>query len=215
MTDSTYIQRMTAGAVLVVAAIAAAVSFLHIYHLAVSHGQPTVAALLLPVSVDGTVATASLAMLWAARSGLPAPWLARAMLGLGVTATLASNAAYGAPYGVTGELLSGWPGIAFVGSVEIALSMVRRTRKARRAVPVPARVPVPETSPVPGSVPDTVPAQPVPVPAGFDGAVSRYAADVAAGTLPGVRQIKREVGCGTPRAERILAHLTSVAEASS
>jgi hypothetical protein len=67
---------MTAGAVLVLAAIAAVVSYVHIYHLAITHGQPMEAALLLPVSVDGTVAAASTAMLWAARSGMPTPWLA-------------------------------------------------------------------------------------------------------------------------------------------
>src|SRR5258707_330232 len=36
------------------------------------------------VSVDGTVAGASLSMLWAARSGLSTPWLARCMLTLGM-----------------------------------------------------------------------------------------------------------------------------------
>jgi hypothetical protein len=127
------IRWLTAAAVLVVASIAAVVSFIHIEHLAVANGQNTLSALLLPISVDGTVAVASLAMLWAARAGVvPAPRLARVMLVLGVTATLAANADYGAAHGVTGELLSGWPAIAFVGSVEIAFSMVRRTR-----VPVP------------------------------------------------------------------------------
>ena len=55
---------LTAAAVLVVACIAAVVSFIHIEHLAVAHGQDTLAALLLPISVDGTVAAASLALLW-------------------------------------------------------------------------------------------------------------------------------------------------------
>ncbi|HTW00239.1 MAG TPA: DUF2637 domain-containing protein [Streptosporangiaceae bacterium] len=135
------IRRMTAAAVLVVAAIAAVVSFIHIEHLAVANGQTTLAALLLPVSVDGTGAAASLAMLWAARTGLSTPWLARVMVGLGVTATLAANADYGAAHGLTGELLSGWPAIAFVGSVEIALGMVRRTRKADMTAPTVAAGP--------------------------------------------------------------------------
>src|SRR5260221_11531675 len=69
-------------------------------------------------------------MLWAARSGLSTPWLARCMLTLGVLATLGANVGYGAPYGWSGELLSGWPAVAFVGSVEMVRSMVRRARTA-------------------------------------------------------------------------------------
>jgi Protein of unknown function (DUF2637) len=93
-TDSDVIRRLTAAAVLLVAAIAAVVSFLHIEHLAVTHGQTELAAYLLPVSVDGTVAAASLSMLWAARTGLSTPWISRVMLcGLGVGATLACNVA--------------------------------------------------------------------------------------------------------------------------
>jgi hypothetical protein len=177
-------------------------------------------------------------MLWAARSNLQTPWLARGMLGMpgGVLATLAANADYGAAHGLTGEMLSGWPAVAFVGSVEIALGMVRREREAHAvtdtpAVPVLETVPVPEAVtvaavPVPVSVPEPVTAtvlHSVPdtdaahahgnVPAGVAAAVSRYAADIAAGTLPGVRRIKNEIGCGTPKAQQILAHLESVAGA--
>ena len=109
MTGDLAMQRLTAAAVLLVAAIAAAVSYVHIEHLAVTHGQTMLAAVLLPVSIDGTVAAASLVMLRAARAGLGTPWLARVMLGLSVVATLAANVAYGARYGLTGSLLSGWP----------------------------------------------------------------------------------------------------------
>jgi Protein of unknown function (DUF2637) len=66
------ISGLTAGAVLVVAAIAAVVSFVHIEHLAVMNGQTSVAAILLPLSIDDTVA-ASLFMLRAARAGLGTP----------------------------------------------------------------------------------------------------------------------------------------------
>jgi hypothetical protein len=127
--------RATAAAVLLVASIAAVVSFVHIQRLAVTHGQTPLAAYLLPVSVDGTVAAASLVMLRAARAGLGTPVLARTMLGLAVAATLAANVAYGVPYGLTGALLSGWPAVAFIGCAEMAIGMVRRTRG------VPAQVP--------------------------------------------------------------------------
>jgi hypothetical protein len=129
--------RWTAAAVLLVAAIAAVVSFVHIERLAVAHGQTALAAYLLPVSVDGTVAAASLVMLRAARAGLGTPVLARAMLGLAVAATLAANVGYGLPYGLAGALLSGWPAVAFIGCAEMAIGMVRRTR-AVPAPPVPS-----------------------------------------------------------------------------
>ena len=94
------------------------------------------AAYLLPLSIDGTVAAASLAMLRAARAGLGTPRLARVMLGLAVVATLASNVAYGARFGLTGSLLSGRPE-RFIGSAEMAIGMTRRARGA----PVPAAAP--------------------------------------------------------------------------
>ncbi len=143
MTDTT-IRRLTAAAVLLVAMIAAVVSFVHIEHLAVTHGQTTLAAFLLPLSIDGTVVAASMVMLQAARAGIRTPWLARVMLGLAVTATLAANVAYGWPAGPWWSLLSGWPAMAFIGCAEMALGMVRRSvRKATGgllagAVPVPS-----------------------------------------------------------------------------
>jgi Protein of unknown function (DUF2637) len=164
MTGDEVIRCLTAAAVLLVVAIAAVVSFVHIEHLAVTHGQTTLAAPLLPVSIDGTVAAASLVMLRAARGGLGTPWLARVMLGLSVVATLAANITYGARYGITGSLLSGWPAVAFIGSAEMAIGMVRRTR----------------STPAPGAVPRAS--------AGLNGhahaAARMFAAELEAGRVP-------------------------------
>ena len=185
------IRRLTAAAVLLVAAIAAVVSFVHIQHLAVTHGQTALAAWLLPVSVDGTVGAASLSMLWAARSGLSTPWLARYILTLGVLATLGANIGYGAPYGWSGELLSGWPAVAFVGSVEMVLSMVRRARTE------------------PALATDTgVPEPPAALNGHTERAAELFAADVAAGKVPGIRRIRREMHVGQPRAQQVQAYLT-------
>lgn len=126
-TDDRLLRYGTAAAVLTVATIAALVSFVHIQHLAVTHGQTGLAAALLPVSIDGTVAAASLAMLRAARTpGMRTHWLARSMLALSVMATLAANVAYGLPFGTAGALLSGWPAVAFIGSAEMSIGMVRK-----------------------------------------------------------------------------------------
>jgi hypothetical protein len=177
--------RATAAAVLLVASIAAVVSFVHIQRLAVTHGQTQLAAYLLPVSVDGTVAAASLVMLRAARAGLGTPVLARTMLGLAVAATLAANVAYGVPYGLTGALLSGWPAVAFIGCAEMAIGMVRRTWTA----------------------PEAVPAAPGPLPA----EAQPFAAELARGEVPGIRRIRAELHIGQPRAQEVQARLAVLA----
>jgi Protein of unknown function (DUF2637)/Winged helix-turn-helix DNA-binding len=133
--DKDRYRTLTAAAVLLVAAIAAIVSYLHVASLALRYGQPPVAAYLLPVSIDGLVATSSLVMLRAARTAMSAPWLARAGLVLAVGATLACNVAYGLPHGIPGALLSGWPAVAFIVAAEMAISMTRRRPVRDRAAP--------------------------------------------------------------------------------
>jgi hypothetical protein len=120
------IRVLTTMAVLVVAGIAAVISFVHIEHLAVAHGQTMMAAML-PLSIDGTVAASSLVMLRSARMKLSTPMLARVMLVLAVLATLACNVLFGKGFGIVGALLSGWPAVAFIGRAEIAIGMIRRT----------------------------------------------------------------------------------------
>src|ERR1022692_5302728 len=159
MTGDRLIRAGTAAVVAAVAAFAAIVSYSHIYDLGRQHGQAGTAARLLPLSVDGLILAASLVMLHEARNGRPAPPLARYMLGLGVAATVAANVAYGSAFGVLGAVISAWPAVAFIGSVEMAMGLVRAVRSG----PAMAR---------------TVP--PVP-PSGEDGALAAYRASVAAG----------------------------------
>jgi hypothetical protein len=143
VTGETLGRLVTTGAVLLVATIAAVVSFVHIEHLAVTHGQTELASELLPLSIDGTVAAASMVMLRAARAGLGTPRLARFMLGLAVTATLGANVGYGLPYGMAGALLSGWPAIAFIGCADMAISMVRKVAGQRHGQPAHGDRPAP------------------------------------------------------------------------
>lgn len=119
--------RLTKYAVAVVTAVAAIASFGHIETLALTHGQSHLNSLLLPISVDGTVAAASLAMLTHACKG----WghlLAQVMLGLGVAATLIANALSALPQ-LTSTIVSvgvaTLPAIFFVGSVELLIIMFR------------------------------------------------------------------------------------------
>jgi hypothetical protein len=125
----TVIRVLAAVVVLAVAAFAAIVSYSHIFELGVLHHQIGTAARLLPLSVDGLIASASLVMLHAARRELRVPPLARAMLALGVGATVAANVGYGLPFGWLSAVISAWPAVAFVGSVEMAIRLAHAARQ--------------------------------------------------------------------------------------
>jgi hypothetical protein len=135
------IRLLAAAVVLAVAAFAAIVSYSHIFELARHHGQGGTAARLLPLSVDGLIAAASLVMLHAARRKLDVPRLARAMLALGVGATVAANVGYGLPFGWLAAVVSAWPAVAFVGSVEMAVRFVRDARQDSPAADLPVVTP--------------------------------------------------------------------------
>ncbi len=126
----TAIRVLAAAVVLAVAAFAAIVSYSHIFELGRQHHQDGAAARLLPLSVDGLIAAASLVMLHAARKRIAVPFLARAMLALGVGATVAANVGYGLPFGWLAAVVSAWPAAAFVGSVEMAVRFVIDARTA-------------------------------------------------------------------------------------
>ncbi len=192
MTGDRLIRAATAAVVTAVAAFAAVVSYSHVFDLGRLHGQSGTAARLLPLSVDGLILAASLVLLHEARNGRPAPALARCMLWLGVSPTLAANALYGLAWGVPGVALSAWPGAAFVGSVELLMGMVRRTRSA---APVPGTVPGPHLN---GS--GLLPAEAGPC-----------AGELARGEVPGIRRIRDVLHVGQAKAQRVQAGLRVLA----
>jgi hypothetical protein len=172
-----------------VAAFAAAVSYSHIYGLGRAHGQDGTAARLLPLSVDGLILAASLVLLHEARNDRDAPGLARFMLWLGIAATIGANIAFGAGYGLLGALISAWPAVACIGSVEIAMQQVRRSRVPRAAIIVPA---VPQ---VPGDAEQAVRAA--------------YAASVSAGQPLSQRAMAKRFGLSRRRVSQIVAQITA------
>jgi hypothetical protein len=177
----------TAAVVCAVAAFAAVVSYSHIYRLGRAHGQDGTAARLLPLSVDGLILAASLVLLHEARNGRDAPPLARLMLWLGI-ATIGANIAYGAGYGLLGALISAWPAVAFIGSVEIAMQQVRRARVPRAAT---TRSAAPEA---PGDVEQAVRAA--------------YAASVAAGQPLSQRAMAERFGLSRRRVSPLITSVT-------
>lgn len=147
-----------------------------------AHGQDGTAARLLPLSVDGLILAASLVLLHEARNDRDAPALARFMLWLGIGATIGANIAYGAGYGLLGALISAWPPVAFIGSVEIAMQQVRRAR-------APA---VPE---VPGDVEQAV--------------RTAYAASIAAGQPLSQRAMAERFGLSCCKMSQLVTQLTA------
>jgi len=100
------IRLSTAAAVLAVAAIAAYVSYWHAYAVVRAHGETGVTARLEPATIDGLVYASSLVVLYAAQHRVPAPSLARWLLGVGIVATLTANMAQGESVRRTVELPS-------------------------------------------------------------------------------------------------------------
>jgi hypothetical protein len=183
------IRSATVAVVCAVAAFAAVVSYSHIYGLGQAHGQDGTAARLLPLSVDGLILAASLVLLHEARNNRDAPALARFMLWLGIAATIAANIAYGAGYGLLGAMISAWPAVAFIGTVEIAMQQVRRSRAPHTATNVPA------TPEVPCDVEQAVRAA--------------YAASVAARTPLSQRAMAERFGLSRRRVSQLVAEVTT------
>jgi hypothetical protein len=185
VTGDRVIRFATAAVVCAVAAFAAVVSYSHIYGLGRVHGQDGTAARLLPLSVDGLILAASLVLLHEARNGRDAPGLARFMLWLGIGATIGANVAYGAGYGLLGALISAWPAVAFIGTVEIAAQLVRGPRAATS---------VPAVSEVPGDMQQAVRAA--------------YATSVAAGAPLSQRAMAERFGLSRRRVGQLVTQVT-------
>ena len=64
---------------------------------------------LVPLTVDGLTYASSMVMPGCAPRKMPVPALARWLLCLGITATLAANAAHGLGHGLTGAAVAAWP----------------------------------------------------------------------------------------------------------
>ena len=112
------IRLSTAAAVLAVAAVAAYVSYWHAYAVVRAHGETGITAQLEPATIDGLVYASSMVVLYAARHRVPAPFLARWLLGVGIVATLTVNMAQGWSHGPVAAVVAAWPAVSLVGSYD-------------------------------------------------------------------------------------------------
>lgn len=116
-----------------VAAIAAIVSYSHIFALGREHGGSGTAARLLPLSVDMLIVVGELMLLHEADSRGRRYALGWLLVWSGILATLAANVTYGAQYGPVGALIWGWPAYSFI---LVAAGMVSIVKRRGVAAPV-------------------------------------------------------------------------------
>jgi Protein of unknown function (DUF2637) len=178
---------------LAVAGFAFTVSYTHIYDLGAQHAQDGIAVAMLPLSVDLLIVAASLVLFRQSRGPRPATWLARWLprfvMWAGIAATVAANVAYGLPHGWLAAVISGWPGAAFVGVVEMVMVAVRPDLETAAAevtlTAVTAGQPV-----IPGSAQEA--------------ARAAHAASRAAGNPLGEWQLHKRYGISRSEARKIV-----------
>jgi hypothetical protein len=146
-----------------------------------------------PLTVDGLIYASSMVMLDCARRKTPVPALARWLLGLGITATLAANVAHGLGHGLMGAAVAAWPAVALVGSYELLMMVIRSAQ-------------LPGTGTTLGCAPECMPdADPLQAQA-----AEAFAVELAAGCVPSVRAIRARLHVGQSRAQRVRAYLTAL-----
>lgn len=126
-----------------VAAIAAIVSYSHIYDLGRAHGGSGTAARLLPLSVDMLILVGELMLLHEADAKGRRFILGWVLVWSGILATLAANVTYGAQYGVLGALIWGWPAYSFILAAGGMVAVVKRGAGGADAAPDAPWAPVP------------------------------------------------------------------------
>ena len=109
-----------------VAAIAAVVSYSHIYDLGRAHGGSGTAARLLPLSVDMLIVVGELMLLHEADKKGRRFVLGWVLVWSGILATLAANVTYGYQYGIVGALIWGWPAYSFILAAGGMVAVVKR-----------------------------------------------------------------------------------------
>jgi hypothetical protein len=128
----------TTLSVVVLAGIAAVLSYKHMFILVRRYGETSWTSTLLPVSVDGMIAASSMTLLADSRNGHRSGLLPWTLLVIGSAASLAANVAVAEPSAV-GRLIAAWPSCALIGSYELLMRQVRHAaaRKAPLALQAP------------------------------------------------------------------------------
>ncbi|GAB3460124.1 hypothetical protein GCM10027570_44670 [Streptomonospora sediminis] len=122
----------TVATVCLLAAIAAVVSYAHMFELALRHGEPSWRAGLFPLSVDGMIVAASMSLLSDARQGRRGGVLPWTLLIVGSAASLAANVAVADPTAWS-RVIHAWPSFALMGAYELLMRHFRVAARSERA----------------------------------------------------------------------------------
>jgi hypothetical protein len=130
-----WIRWTTTASVVLLAGIAAVVSYRHMHTLTLAHGESAWTAALIPLSVDGMIIASSMTLLADSRAGGTGGGLPWALLAAGSTASLAANMAVAEPT-TYGRVIAAWPSFALIGAYELLMRQIRHAAAAaaRRAV---------------------------------------------------------------------------------
>jgi hypothetical protein len=122
----------TTVSVVVLAVIAAIISYRHMFVLVHRYGESSWTAALLPVSVDGMIVASSMSLLASSRQGQRSGVLPWVLLVLGSVASLSANVAVAEPSAV-GRLIAAWPSCALIGAYELLMRQIRQAAARRGA----------------------------------------------------------------------------------
>jgi hypothetical protein len=120
------IRLATLAGVVLVALVAAVVSFRHVHELAVRHGEDGLAAALIPLSVDDMIVAASMSVLVASRRGERGAFLTWTMLMVASLASLSVNVVVAEP-SLIGRVIAAWPSFVLIGAYEMPMHQIRRS----------------------------------------------------------------------------------------
>jgi hypothetical protein len=229
--------RFTTILVVIFGAVAAGWAvYAHGYHLALSHHQGHDLSVIYPGTIEGLVYSSSMVLLDHARRGLRPPVLAKWVLATGISATLAANLWFGWRFGVSTALISMWPAPALFGSYEMLLTIIRgpKERPEEQALAGPETVAEPaSTKRVFAGVgapdrPAPVASQPAvakpttshrqrarhaPGAPTIEAAQREFAAEIARGEIPSLRDIKKRLRIGDEKAPSYRDHIAEMGRA--
>jgi hypothetical protein len=137
-----WIRLATVAAVVTVAVIAGIVSYRHMAGVAREHGEDQTTAAIVPISVDGLIVAASLTLLADSRAGRRRSPLPYALLTLASAASIAANVMHAQP-DLAARVIAAWPSAALIGSYELLMSQIRKSRP-RPEIAVRPRSPGPD-----------------------------------------------------------------------
>jgi Protein of unknown function (DUF2637) len=123
-TGGRWIRGTTTASVVLLACIAAVVSYGHMHMLTLVHGESAWTAALIPLSVDGMIVASSMTLLADSRAGRAGGVLPWVLLAAGSAASLAANVAAAEPT-VYGRIIAAWPSFALIGAYELLMRQIR------------------------------------------------------------------------------------------